>query len=93
MEKVACSTGISIKNILFLTDFSEPSEAALPFATSIARGYGARVYALHVFTPDPNICGAPAKLAIAAIETGEQTAKARIDSAYCLATNDRGLEH
>ncbi len=87
MEKVECSMGISIKNILFLTDFSEPSEVALPFATSIARGYGARVYALHVFTPDPNVCGAPAKLAIAAIETGEQTAKARIDSQLT------GLEH
>ena len=87
MEKVACSTPISIKNILFLTDFSEPSEVALPFATSIARGYGARVYALHVFIPDPNVCGAPSKLAIAAIETREQTAKARIDSQLA------GLEH
>ena len=87
MEKVEASTGISIKNILFLTDFSEPSEVALPFATSIARGYGAKVYALHVFTPDPNVCGAPAKLAIAAIETGEQHAKARVDSQLT------GLEH
>lgn len=87
MEKVACSTPISIKNILFLTDFSEPSELALPFATSIARGYGARVYALHVFTPDPNVCDAPSKFAIAAIETGEQAAKARIESQLA------GLEH
>lgn len=87
MEKVACSTPISIKNILFLTDFSEPSEVALPFATSIARGYGSRVYALHVFTPDPNLCGAPSKLAIAAIETGEQAAKDRIESQLA------GLEH
>ena len=87
MQKVEASTGISIKNILFLTDFSEPSEVALPFATSIARGYGAKVYALHVFTPDPNVCGAPAKLAIAAIETGEQHAKARVDSQLT------GLEH
>jgi nucleotide-binding universal stress UspA family protein len=87
MEKVACSTPISIKNILFLTDFSEPSEVALPFATSIARGYGARVYALHVFSPNPNVCGAPGKLAIAAIETGEQAAKARIESQLA------GLEH
>jgi nucleotide-binding universal stress UspA family protein len=87
MEKVESSIGISIKNILFLTDFSEPSEVALPFATSIARGYGARVYALHVFTPNPNVCGAPARLAIAAIETGEQAAKARIESQLA------GLEH
>jgi nucleotide-binding universal stress UspA family protein len=87
MKNAECSTAISIKNILFLTDFSEPSEAALPFATSIARGYRARVYALHVFTPDPNVCAAPPKLAIAAIETGEQTAKARIESQLA------GLEH
>ncbi len=87
MVKVESSTAISIKNILFLTDFSEPSEAALPFATSIARGYGARVYALHVFSPDPNICAAPPKVAIAAIETGEQAAKARIESQLA------GLEH
>ena len=87
MVKVESSVGISIKNILFLTDFSEPSEVALPFATSIARGYSAKVYALHVFTPDPNVCGAPAKLAITAIETGEQTAKNRVDSQLV------GLEH
>jgi nucleotide-binding universal stress UspA family protein len=60
MEKVESRKGISINNILFLTDFSEPSEVALPFATSIARGYGAKVYALHVFTPEPNVCGASA---------------------------------
>ncbi|HEY2108974.1 MAG TPA: universal stress protein [Candidatus Acidoferrales bacterium] len=87
MNKVESSAGIAIKNILFLTDFSEPSEVALPFATSIARGYGARVHALHVFTPNPNVCGAPAELAIAAIETGEQAAKARIESQLA------GLEH
>ena len=31
------STRITLKNILYLTDFSEPSEAALPFAAAIAR--------------------------------------------------------
>ena len=87
MMNVESSVGISIRNILFLTDFSEPSEVALPFATSIARGYGARVYALHVFTPHPNVCSAPGKLPIAAIETGEQVAKARIESQLA------GLEH
>jgi nucleotide-binding universal stress UspA family protein len=36
---------------LFLTDFSEPSVAALPFAAMIARSYGAKVTALHVVVP------------------------------------------
>ena len=40
-----------MKNILYLTDFSEPSEAALPFASTLGRGYGAKVHALHVLIP------------------------------------------
>ena len=42
---------IALKNILFLTDFSEPSAEALPFAAMIARAYDSRVTALHVVTP------------------------------------------
>jgi nucleotide-binding universal stress UspA family protein len=42
---------IAFKNILYLTDFSEQSAAALPFAEALARGYGASVHALHVLTP------------------------------------------
>src|ERR1700740_434669 len=87
MEEVENRLQISLKNILFLTDFSEPSEAALPFATSIARGYGAKVFALHVFTPDPPVCLLPSKVAMAAIEAGEQHAKARVESQLT------GLEH
>jgi|SRR5487761_224348 len=51
-------TQITLKNALFLTDFSEPSEAALPFALAIAREYGATVHALHVLTPAP-FCTTP----------------------------------
>jgi nucleotide-binding universal stress UspA family protein len=80
MGKVESRWQVSFKNILFLTDFSEPSEAALPFATSIAREYGAKVFVLHVFTPDPPVCYVPSKVAIAVIETGEQHAKARVES-------------
>ena len=46
------SRSTSIKDILFLTDFSEPSEAAMPFAIGLAREYGAVVHALHVETPE-----------------------------------------
>jgi len=42
---------IQLKNILYPTDFSEPSEQALPFATALARRYGATIHALHVLTP------------------------------------------
>lgn len=42
---------IQLKNILYLTDFSQPSEMALPFAIALARRYGATIRALHVLTP------------------------------------------
>jgi hypothetical protein len=43
MPNAEVGTRIALKNILYLTDFSEPSEAALPFATSVAREYGAKI--------------------------------------------------
>jgi nucleotide-binding universal stress UspA family protein len=80
---------ISLKNILFLTDFSAPSEAALPFAAAIARGYGARVYALHVFMPPPYVFMTP-ELTAAAMEAEDENARAemrRVESQLA------GLEH
>jgi len=51
MAEVKNDIRVAINNILYLTDFSQPSEAALPFAVSIAREYGAKVYAFHVLIP------------------------------------------
>ncbi|HUJ30281.1 MAG TPA: universal stress protein [Candidatus Acidoferrum sp.] len=50
---------IKLKSILYPTDFSEPSELALPFATALARRYGATVYALNVITPNPFASSTP----------------------------------
>jgi nucleotide-binding universal stress UspA family protein len=89
MPTVQSSVGISLRNMLYLTDFSEPSEAALPFASAIARGYGAKVYALHVFLPDPYVYTTP-ELTAAAIEGLEEAAKAsmvRVESSLA------GLRH
>ncbi len=52
MKAVDALTPISLKNILLATDFSPCSEAALPYALSVARRYGAKLYAAHVLTPD-----------------------------------------
>lgn len=48
MPSAQPSPPVAPKDILYLTDFSPPSEAALPFAISIARKYGAKIHALHV---------------------------------------------
>jgi nucleotide-binding universal stress UspA family protein len=59
MASVATSRQIALKNILYLTDFSQAAEAALPFVKSIAREYGSRVFMLHILLPDPYASMAP----------------------------------
>jgi len=51
MKVLECSTAISFKNILFLTDFSPASEAAFTYAVAFARHFDARVYPAHVVVP------------------------------------------
>ena len=41
-------TAVAIKNILFATDFSEVSEAALPYVTALSLRYGSTVHVVHV---------------------------------------------
>jgi nucleotide-binding universal stress UspA family protein len=47
MNRLECSTAISFKNILFLTDFTPASEAAYPYALAFARRFDARLYPAH----------------------------------------------
>ena len=51
MKAAEARTRIQLKNILYLTDFSEPSAAALSFAASIAREYESTIRAFHVLVP------------------------------------------
>lgn len=57
---------VSIKNILFATDFSEVSQAALPYATALSLRYGSLVHVAHILpevtflrpsAPDPAVMG------------------------------------
>lgn len=41
---------ISVKNVLFATDFSATSEAALPYATAICRRFGSTLHTAHVLS-------------------------------------------
>jgi nucleotide-binding universal stress UspA family protein len=42
---------LALKKILFATDFSPVSEAALPFAVAIARRFESSIHAVHVLAP------------------------------------------
>ena len=89
MRIIEAGALVKVKNILYLTDFSEPSEAALPFATMLGRGHGAKVHALHVLLRAPYV-SIPSGLTAAAIEAAEENAQAemqRVESGLA------GLEH
>ena len=82
MSAIETGVRLALKNILLLTDFSEPSELAVPFAIAIAREYESKVYAMHVLTP-VSLAYATPELAAAAIEGLEEGAQAgmqRVDA-------------
>ena len=77
MSVIETGVRLTLKNILLLTDFSEPSEVAVPFAVAIAREYESKVYAMHVLTPIPLAYATP-ESAAAAIEGLEEGAEAEM---------------
>jgi nucleotide-binding universal stress UspA family protein len=44
---------VRLKNVLYTTDFSNPSRVALPIVAAIARKYGSQIFAAHVWAPLP----------------------------------------
>ena len=59
-------TTVAIQNVLFATDFSDVSEAALPYVTALSLRYGSTVHVVHVLAdvallrpgaPDPVMFG------------------------------------
>lgn len=82
MNAEATSQRIAFKKILCLSDFSDASELALPFAINLSRAYGAKVLALHVLTPVPIAYVSPetSMQLIDAVEEGARTGIQRLDS-------------
>ncbi|HUJ81227.1 MAG TPA: universal stress protein [Candidatus Acidoferrales bacterium] len=74
MTTVPVGSRISLSNILYLTDFSAPSQAALSFGVSVAREYGAALHAFHVLTPTTLAYTTP-ELAAATLEAEEEAAE------------------
>ncbi|HYK38718.1 MAG TPA: universal stress protein [Candidatus Eremiobacteraceae bacterium] len=73
---------IAFKRILCLSDFSDASELALPFAINLSRAYGAKIFALHVLTPIPiaYVSAETSTQLIDAVEEGARTGMQRLDS-------------
>ncbi len=89
METVGTKAEIKLQNILYLTDFSGPSEAALSFAMMLGRGYRAKVHALHILLPTPYPYMGPGLSALA-LEAEEESAQAEMQK---VESQLAGLEH
>lgn len=85
METAVVHSQISLKNILYATDFSRYSDAALPFALSIARKYGSRICAVHIvsLSPFPSAAPTQAVQALAAQAVREAQAPMRRVQSRC----------
>jgi nucleotide-binding universal stress UspA family protein len=59
MKSAETSSRIALHNVLFATDFSPCSNAALPYAVSIARQYGAKLCAAHVVSSLAYLAASP----------------------------------
>ena len=59
MTTLEASKRIAINNVLFATDFSSHSNAALPYALAIAHQFGAKLYGTHVLASDDYLFVAP----------------------------------
>jgi hypothetical protein len=82
MSAIEIGVRLTPKNILLLTDFSEGSELAVPFATAIAREYESKLYAMHVLTPLPPAYATleSAAVAIEGLEEEAQAGMQRLDA-------------
>lgn len=89
MASVQLGARFALKNILYLTDFSEPSEAVLPFAAEIAREYGSTIYAFHVMIPQIYTYMTP-DLADASLTAQDEAAQAEL---HKIASQLAGISH
>jgi nucleotide-binding universal stress UspA family protein len=59
MKTLEAVKRITLKNILFATDFSPHSNSALPYALAITRQYGAKLFGAHVVPSEDYLFTAP----------------------------------
>ena len=89
MNTLEAGKRITFSNILFATDFSPHSNAALPYAAAIARQYGAKIYGAHIVASDDYLFTAPDlwPAHLQQQEQLEQEVKGRLDEQL------RGVQH
>ncbi|MGA3089600.1 MAG: universal stress protein [Terriglobales bacterium] len=79
MKTADFATRVTLKNVLFATDFSPCSNAALPYVLAVTRRYGACLYAAHVVPSMSEMLLMSPESWPAAIEAEEETVRAHLD--------------
>jgi nucleotide-binding universal stress UspA family protein len=69
---------IELKRVLFTTDFTDASQKALPILRAIARRFGSKVFAAHVWTPMPYSMVSPDVIAVLDRQS-ERAAKSELE--------------
>jgi nucleotide-binding universal stress UspA family protein len=59
MKTLEMATHVTVRNVLFATDFSSYSNAALPYALAVAHQFGVKLYAAHVLSTEAYLFAAP----------------------------------
>jgi nucleotide-binding universal stress UspA family protein len=95
MRSIETVNEIKLNSLLYLTDFSEPAEAALPFVRAIARKYGSEIYACHILLPDVYACMAPdfGNVISAGLEEEAHAEMRRIESRLTGLPHKTRIEH
>src|ERR1700736_217890 len=86
MNTTATRTRISLKDILYATDFSPAAEAALPYVKGLSRQYGAKVHAVHVRLPSTYPIIGP-EMMPQVIEAAEEQAKVEAQDLHEMLAN------
>jgi len=88
LNMLELQTQVQFKNILFATDFSPAAATALPYAATLARVYGSKIWAFHLAPPTVNPMTDPSSWAVL-----EKAAKARREEERKILLNSfNGLE-
>jgi nucleotide-binding universal stress UspA family protein len=90
MTTPALVTSVAIRNILYATDFSTYSAAALPYAIAIAHQYEAKLFAVHVLTPSSYLLFASPESWPAILESEEEKQQLNAER---LEAQLRGVRH
>ena len=92
MTSTQAAMPATLKNVLYLTDFSPSSEAALPFAVAAARKYAGSIEVLHVLTPAiPESCPGAVQADEELAEAEMKRIRSQVTGIACETTMARGI--